>query len=217
MTALAWPTNDRRWLPCRNVDVRDVNSYSVVEIVNVTQADDRFVLEVKPGQLLSPLFHAVAAAGPTRIAPGEFGHCSMQWPAWLAVHEGPDSNVGDILGLDNAHDGRLDQFGQGFLLHSKPTGDPPRVLASFGGQYFRSKKMRFRLTGNPLEKNQSLDATASAVDRWDGHKRPFNDHFTLANLPISEGYMFWGDREHVGLATFDDVRDRYLIITMECP
>lgn len=215
MALLTSPTPDRRWLVCRNQETVDIESHSLVQIVGAATVSGRVAVEVELARRAALFSRPLAAVGPARIRPGGLGHCTMQWPAWVRTVGA--AQAGDFVGPYDSHIGRIGPLGEGFLLHSDAAADPWRALASFGPQYFRSRKIRFQLNFNTLRETEMFEATTAAVERWDGYKPPMHEQVVVWNLPLGENYMFSGGENHVGLAVHDPETDRYWVFNMECP
>jgi len=205
----------RRWLRCRGADSSDLEPYALVQVVGTTDVRGRTVVDVKSADRAAGFTRPLAALGPASLRPGQFGHCTMQWPAWVRTTGVVQAGV--IVGPLNSHVGKVGPVGQGFLAHSAAVGEPSRALVSVGPQYFRAKKIRFDLGNSTLKTTDIVNANATAADRWDGHKPPQTVVVPVWNLPLSQDYMFSGGPDQFGLASYDIAHELYWILTTECP
>lgn len=211
---LSPPSNDRRWLPCKNAGSADIASYTLVQVVDTEIVGGRPVLKVETAGTTSVFTHPLAALGPARLRPNMLGYCTMQWPAWVRSAGG--TFAGQVLGPSEVTNGELTFLGQGLVMLGDAVPDPWRTLAAPGYQYSRPRKVRFKLSSFPVESTQPYEDHATLVDKWDGYAPQLTTFETVWNPPISQNYMFDSDAFQYGLATYDPVRARYWILTMEC-
>jgi hypothetical protein len=209
------PTNDRRWLDCRSAAAEAIEAYSVVQVQDVVAIDGRPVLEVRHADTEAMTTRPLAALGPARLSPGVRGWCTMQWPALVRL-DGFTSALGQVMGPTDLAPGVVMLAGQGFVTLGSAVPDPWRVPAVFGWQYFRCRKIRFQLPSSPLENTHETAEQCAVVQLFDGYKVPPQNP-TVWNLPISQDYLFSAGPEGYGLAVYDHRRDRYWMLTTECP
>jgi hypothetical protein len=214
MSDVSPPTPDQRWHRCKNVDSVALDGHGLAKITSMNTVRSRSVLNVRRPVKADGFANTLAALGPTRIAPGGFGWCTLDWPAWVLYDTDTSPAAGQIWGpQDNSV--LIKKGHTGFMTMGGGFGSPERVLVDHQSHYRKANWIRFALSANGLTTDDASVSGCEVLDWWDGFDP--GSTVTVHNLQLETALLFEGAAGAVGLAFYDPLTDTYHIAQLECP
>ena len=166
--------------------------------------------------------HQLSQDALTVLGPFQFGVLDEELngnnPATMSVHVSSDIGDRTVTGHEAATP-NIEVYN--FLGKDIPSGTSVYAWFNFESERWyvnlpsgKAKWIRFSLDGALLTTDAS-QASCQVEDFWQGSTPGAT--VTVWNMTASANYVFEGDAGDMGLATLDDIDDKYRIVQMECP